>query len=414
MVEYVNVHCTADQLVEISHLKPHPKNRNKHPKEQIESLAKILKYQGWRYPVKVSLLSGFITSGHGRIEAAKLNGWTRVPVDFQQYESEEQEYADIQADNAIASWAEMDLAGISADIGQLGPEFDIDLLGIKDFEIDVADKYGDADEDEVPPTPQVAHSKMGDLFLLGSHRLLCGDSTDASQVARLMNGEKADMVFTDPPYNFGDTTDVLSDVRQSYKKLRNSEWDKGFKFSTVSENIIFALSDNGSVYITTSRLLVAEILNWTSKWTKNYGLCIWVKSNPMPSMAKRFWLSAHELIVCGARGDYLFNYPENGHASNVWSIPKSIKNDLHPTMKPIGVPEHAIIHSSNAGQLVTDLFLGSGSTLIACEKTNRKCYGMEIDPLYCDVILNRWVKFTGQEPKREDGTPWSYIKDGGD
>lgn len=136
----VKIRCTFDKLVLVSDLLPNPRNRNVHSKEQIERLAKILDYQGWRYPVKVSKRSGFVTSGHGRIEAARLNGWESVPVNFQEYETEEQEYADVQSDNAIASWAELDLSGINLDIGDLGPDFDIDLLGIKDFTLDVSEK----------------------------------------------------------------------------------------------------------------------------------------------------------------------------------------------------------------------------------------------------------------------------------
>lgn len=137
----MKIRCTYDKLVPLSELKPHPKNRNDHPDDQIARLSQILEYQGWRYPVKVSLLSGYVTSGHGRIEAAKKNGWTEVPVNFQEYESEEQEYADLIADNSIASWSELDLSAINTDIGDLGPDFDIDLLGLKDFLIEPAEKF---------------------------------------------------------------------------------------------------------------------------------------------------------------------------------------------------------------------------------------------------------------------------------
>jgi hypothetical protein len=141
----MKVHCAHDQLVPISELRSHPKNRNKHPPKQITRLAKVLEYQGFRYPVKVSRLSGYVTSGHGRIEAARKNGWTEVPVNYQDYESEEQEYADVQADNAIASWAELDLSGINDDLKDLGPDFDIDLLGIENFKLDAeGDGGGDS------------------------------------------------------------------------------------------------------------------------------------------------------------------------------------------------------------------------------------------------------------------------------
>jgi len=163
----LKVCCAFDELVAVNALKPHPKNRNKHPKEQIDRLAKILEYQGWRYPVKVSKRSGFVTSGHGRIDAAKINGWEEVPVNFQEYESEEQEYADITADNAIASWAELDLKGINADVGDLGPDFDIDLLGIEGFDLDVPNfEAGSEDEqgklDEKKP---ITCPKCGESFV---------------------------------------------------------------------------------------------------------------------------------------------------------------------------------------------------------------------------------------------------------
>jgi len=144
----MKINCLHDELVDPKCLKPHPKNRNQHSDEQIARLAEILKYQGWRYPVKVSKRSGFVTSGHGRILSAKLNGWDKVPVNYQDYDSDEQEYADVQADNAIASWAELDFVGINADIGDLGPDFDINMLGIRNFSLEPADKYAEKELDE--------------------------------------------------------------------------------------------------------------------------------------------------------------------------------------------------------------------------------------------------------------------------
>jgi glycosidase len=180
----MNIRCAHDKIVPISSLNLHPKNRNKHPVEQIKRLAEILKYQGWRYPVKVSLRSGFVTAGHGRIAAAHMNGWTDVPVNYQEYESEDQEYADLVADNAIASWAELDLSGINIDIVDFGPDFNIDLLGIDGFTVDVAE-HG-SDEDAVPEPPKVAKTKRGELWVLGEHRLLIDDCTVKENVERLM------------------------------------------------------------------------------------------------------------------------------------------------------------------------------------------------------------------------------------
>ncbi len=135
----MKVHCLYDKLVDPRKLKAHPLNHNKHPQDQIERLASILQYQGWRYAVKVSKRSGCVTAGHGRIEAARHNGWESVPVVYQEYETDEQEYADVQADNAIASWAELDLSGINLDIPDLGPDFDIEMLGLRNFTIEPMD-----------------------------------------------------------------------------------------------------------------------------------------------------------------------------------------------------------------------------------------------------------------------------------
>ena len=393
----MKVHCTHNQMVELSELKPHPKNRNKHPKEQIERLAKILKYQGWRYPVKVSKLSGFVTSGHGRIDAAKLNGWTSVPVNFQDYESEEQEYADVQADNAIASWAEMDLSSIHTDLPEMEP-FDLDLLGIKGFELDP--EPGKTDEDAIPENVP-AISKLGDLYQLGNHRLLCGDSTDPDAISRLMNGEKADMVFTDPPYNHGSEDSLIaSTVSQSMRRLKNSEWDRSFDIDTALATIDLVKSENSTVYICTSHHLAGKVFAWQAIAAKQGGYCVWVKPNPMPSLMKRHWTWDHELICYSTYGKHTFNFPKEGHAPASWVIQKNQVNDLHPTMKPVAVCEMAISHSSKVGDVVFDGYLGSGSTLIACEKTNRKCYGMEIDPHYCDVIIKRWEDYTGKKAEK--------------
>jgi hypothetical protein len=144
----MKIHCLYDKLVPVSELKPHPKNRNRHGDDQIKRLSEILKYQGFRYPVKVSMRSGFVTAGHGRIEAAKLAGLNEVPVNFQDYDSDEQEYADLTADNAIASWAELDLSGVHLDLAELGPDLDLEMLGIRNFTIEPPNFEPGTEEDQ--------------------------------------------------------------------------------------------------------------------------------------------------------------------------------------------------------------------------------------------------------------------------
>ena len=405
------IHCKFDTLADPRTLQDHAKNRNKHSDEQIERLAKLYGYHGVRHPIIVSSLSGCIVAGHGRKLAAIKAGIKEMPVVFQGFADEVAEYAFIQADNAIASWADLDLAGINADLGDLGPDFDLEMLGIEAFTLDIAEKLEPGcDEDEVPearPEPKVV---QGEVYILGNHRLMCGDSTAITDVERLMNGEKADMVFTDPPYNHAsDDKGVAAGVSKAHAILMNSEWDKNFSFLDVAGSIVSAIAENATVYVCTSNHLVGDILGWMKQTASFSSLCVWHKPNPMPSLMKRHWTWAHELVCYATFGKHTFNFPELGHAPSVWSFTKK-SDGSHPTQKPIEVCEHAITHSSKQNDLVLDLFGGSGSTLIACEKTARNCFMMELDPIYCGVILERWQKFTGKKAHREDGIAWDEIK----
>ena len=213
------------QLVKIETLKPHPKNMHKHSKDQIDRLCKLIEYQGFRNPIIVQKGTDLIVAGHGRILAAKKLKIKEVPVIYQEFESEAQLYSYIVSDNAIGkdSWATLDLSMINTEMLDFGPDFDIDMLGIKDFVIEPIEKFeAQTDEDEVP---EVIHpiTRRGDIWLLGNHRLMCGDSTMINDVDKLMNSEKADMVFTSPPYN-GDTH--LDYGKGDNKKLYENNTDK--------------------------------------------------------------------------------------------------------------------------------------------------------------------------------------------
>jgi DNA modification methylase len=258
-------------------------------------------------------------------------------------------------------------------------------------------------EPEPPPdVPSDPITKRGDIWQLGAHRVMCGDSADFSDVDRMMDGAKANMVFTDPPYNLGgpDRANVAADVRDSYKRLKESEWDQKFDFADVEGNILASLSEDATVYVTTSTQVAPAIWAWMDAWSSFNGYCVWRKSNPMPSMTKRHWTWCTELVCYGTRGKHTFNFPESGHALNVWDIAKNPSNDLHPTMKPIAIPSHAILHSSNPGNLIADFFGGAGSTLMACEQLGRRCNMMELSPAYVDVIVRRWESLTAKTALR--------------
>lgn len=383
----MNILCKYDEIVPREKLIPHPKNRNIHPPDQITRLSQILKYQGIRAPIIVSNLSGYIVKGHGTSEALWLAGESSAPVVYQDFESDEQEYAFLQSDNAIASWAELDLSKINVDLGDLGPDFDIDLLGIKDFVIEPADKFQE-DEDAVPEPPKEAKTKLGDLYQLGEHRLLCGDSTDAANVSRLMNGDKADMVFTDPPYGI-----KLDGSYSSMPSRWNNESYK-HKFKDIEgDNNDY---DPSSIF----QIQAKEIFIWGAN---NF-------ISRVPNAEKGAWIvwdkKTDENLDKMISGDFELCWSKNRHKysiarfkfSGIFGTEKEdTKARVHPSQKPVALAEWFFDRWGKEAKLIWDGYLGSGSTLIACEKTNRKCYGMEIDPIYCDVIVDRWEKFTGRK-----------------
>jgi len=427
------VRCSHSKMVPVGHLKPHPKNPNDHPDDQIPRLAQILEYQGWRYPIKVSNLSGFITSGHGRLQAAIHSGQTEVPVDFQDYESHESEFADLVADNAIADWARLDLASINVQVPELGPDFDIDLLGIKDFTLDLSEKH-EGDPDETPEPPKEAKTKRGELWLLGPHRVLCGDATDKADISRLMDGEKADLCFTSPPYS--DQRDYKGGIDLSTKHL--SKFLCAAPCDLFAVNLGLKRSENEVVpywddYICTAKENGLKLLSWNVWDRSGFGYTV--------GQATAMFTIDHEWIfVFGKDRKDLNKTVENkqaglakkgtirqrdGETTPVFTETHSkrqlgtvVRMDVaryaggdhtHPAMFPVELPETYIAACTKPGNSVFDPFTGSGSTLIACEKTNRRCFGMEIEPLYIDVILTRWAKFTGKDPVREDGVKWSVL-----
>ena len=284
-------------------------------------------------------------------------------------------------------------------------EEELQEFNYHDEEFDDFDRdLGDADE--VPEIQEEPISKRGDLWILGDHRVLCGDSTNADDVARLMDGEKADMVFTDPPYdlagsgrNFGANIETGS----AYRDLSRADWDKGFDIGKLSAVLPLVMAPNVSAYVTTSHFYLPTLIPMFAEIFDYSNVCLWAKPNPMPSLSKRHWTWCHEFAVYGTRGRHTFNFPAQGHALSVWDIAKNPKNEHHPTQKPVAIPAHAIRHSSKPGDLVVDLFLGSGTTIVAATEEGRACYGMELSPQYVDVIVRRWQEYTGQAAVHVDG-----------
>lgn len=387
-------------MVDISKLKPHPKNRNKHPEAQIARLAEILKYQGFRYPIKVSKLSGFITSGHGRLLAAKKLGLKKVPVNFQPYDSKAQEYADLQADNAIALWAELDLDAIGVDVKELGKDFNLDMLGFQDFNIPSATSSGGkCDEDEIPEKVP-AKTKLGDLYELGNHRLLCGDSTDIKTVERLMGNHEIEITFTSPPYNAGVTP---KDTGKYLDKNDDRSQEEYLGFLESFTRISLAVSKFVFVNIQSIAGNKTALIDYLHSLKGVYAdTIVWDKTHAAPAMAKNVLNSRFEYIhIFSAKANRSIGTKEfRGTIPNVLVMPSNREKELasiHKATFPVSFSEYFI--QNFCINTVFDPFGGTGTTLIACEKTKRQCFTMELDPRYCDVIVARWEKYTGQKAK---------------
>lgn len=399
MTDEIKILCKYDEMVPINELKPFDKNRNKHSEDQYRQFEKIIEYQGVRLPI-ICNRDKIIATGHGRWEVFKRLKMTHVPVVYQDFKDEDQFYAFVQSDNGISQQSELDLAGINLDLGDLGPDFDIDWLGIKDFEIEPADKYAEKDADETPETPVDPVSKFGDLYELGEHRLLCGDSTGIDAVQAILGKLKAAMLFTDPPYRQALSGGGMADRRPGWKKNQDnglSEFDPNDFLQVLSAINV------PTCYIFCSKDLLVDYMNWVKAESRGWNLLVMRKKNPIPLKNNTF-LSDTEWLVFSRGSNAKFNNNlDYDYYRKVFDTEVRKSEYGHPTEKRVSICQRFIEISSEKGDIVLDLFGGSGSTLIACEKTNRKCFMMELEPKYIDVIVSRYVKFTGNDKVIRNG-----------
>lgn len=390
------------EYLPLEDLKPYENNAKIHTDAQIEQIARSIQEFGMNDPIAI-WKDNEIIEGHGRLLACRQMGMKEVPVIRLDDLTDEQRRAYMNVHNQLTMNTGFDLDLLAAELNEIN-EIDMSMFGF-DISSFIEEEKQEAEEDDYEETEDLpARVKLGDLWQLGGHRLICGDSTDPSVIDRLMGGQKADMVFTDPPYNIAsDSKNFAADCSKAMKNLSESDWDKGFEIRAVLNNILSVISENVSVYVCTSHFLAPEIWDWMKEWSNHYSYCVWSKPNPMPSLSKRHWTWNTELVCYATRGKHTFNFPEEGHALSTWTINKRNGETGHPTEKPVGVPSMAVSHSSKEGDVVLDLFGGSGSTLIACEQLNRKCFMCELDPHYVDVIIDRWEKFTGEKAERING-----------
>ena len=383
----------------VSELIPYVKNSRTHSDEQVAQIAASIKEFGWTNPILIDGNNGII-AGHGRLMAARKLGHDKVPTIELKDLTETQKKAYIIADNRLALNAGWDNEMLTIELNDLLADgFALEILGFDTKELDALLEpemvEGLTDEDEVPPLPEEPKTKLGDIYQLGNHRLMCGDSTSIDAVDKLMDGQKADMVFTDPPYgvNYDGGHAVKGKRREKLKNDATPEIYDG-----VMPIIYLASKDGAAVYLwfsdSKSAAVTAAV---TAAGYQVRNTLIWNKNVAQFGAIGAQYKSKHEpCLYCFKKGYAPYWAGPNNEVS-VWDIKRCPKNEHHPTQKPVELAERAFGNSSKASDTVLDLFGGSGSTLIACEKQNRHARLMELDPKYCDVIVKRWEDFTGKK-----------------
>lgn len=400
----------------LADLLPYARNSRTHDDAQVAQIASSIREFGFTNPILVSPENDII-AGHGRALAAAKLGMAEVPCIRLGHLTETQRKAYVIADNRLALNAGWDAGMLKLELLDLKTaDFGLDLLGFESKELEkllapaAEGNEGLTDPDAVPENAET-RCEPGDLWILGKHRLLCGDSTNVQHVERLMGGAKADMVFTDPPYGVSYEKKCGEIANQSKTRKTSRIKDDDVTVDRLKEviqaafnNLNVVLAPKSAYYVCSPQggelglmMMMMQEANIPCRH-----MIIWVKNAPVFSMGRLDYDYQHEPILFGWSPNRTHHKStQTGQwKSSVWSHAKE-PNKLHPTMKPIALIENAITNSCPSTGRVIDLFCGSGSTLIACEKTGRSGHGMEIDPHYCDVILTRWEKFTGQQAKLE-------------
>ena len=384
--------------VEVSALIPYAKNSRTHDDAQVAQIAASIKEFGWTNPILVDGDKGVI-AGHGRLLAARKLGMAKVPTIELKDMTEAQKKAYVIADNKLALNAGWDTNFLSLELQELkDQDFDLTLLGFDDKELDALlapeTTEGLTDEDSVPDTPIEPKTKLGDIYILGNHRLMCGDSTSITDIEKLINGQPVDMTLTDPPYNVayeGATKEKLTIINDS---MGNDEFRQFLRDAFVAADTVMK---QGAVFY---------IWHADSEGYNFRGACsdagwkvrqclIWKKSSLVMGRQDYHWM--HEPCLYGWKDGAAHLWSADRKQTTILEFNKPSRNGEHPTMKPVELFEYQLLNNTKGGDIVLDSFGGSGTTLIAAEKHGRYARIMELDPKYCDVIVKRWEDFTGKK-----------------
>ncbi len=421
----------------VSDLRPYQRNARTHSRRQIKKIAASIERFGFVNPVLIDE-SGQIIAGHGRVAAAKLLGWTEVPVLEIEHLSEAEKRAYILADNRLAEDAGWDKEMLAIELqGLIDLDFTIELTGFETAEVDIIlDEAREAEapdrniEDEVPPLPEagLAVTQAGDLWQLGRHRLLCADATRADSYGRLLGEDKAAMIFTDPPYNVPIAGHVSGLGKHQHRGFAMASGEMTTEAFTEFLAVVFGhmaehARDGALHFICMDWRHMAEVLAaGEAVYSELKNLCVWVKKN---GGMGSFYRSRHELVFAFKNGDgpHINNFElgQTGrYRTNVWEYAgvnsfgreRDAALAMHPTVKPIALVADAIKDCSKQRQIVLDSFAGSGTTVIAAEKTGRCARVLELDPLYCDTIVRRWQAYTGKQARLcESGRSFEEVEE---
>ena len=406
----VPVFCAHDAIVDVAKLVPNPKNPNQHPDSQIQLLGRIIRQAGWRQPITVSKRSGFIVKGHGRLSAALLEGMKEAPVDYQNYTTEAEEYADLVADNRIAELAETDnrlLADIFAEIDT--GEIPMELTGYTEDEVEslvtalseaLHNDLHEPDDIPEPPEPDQTVTQKGDLWILGRHRVVCGSSTNAADMGLLLDGSHPEILLTDPPYCSGG----FQESGRSSGSIGTKRYDKDGKeiavtiandtlstrgYQSLMREVLQNFDGLVAYIFTDWRMWVYlfDIVETAGLGVKN--MLVWNKKSPGMGMG---WRTQHELVMFAHRTKP--KWDNHKGYGNVLEATRS-GNELHPTQKPVEILEK-LLDNTDWAKGVLDTFGGSGTTLIAAESVGQASFIMEMEPRFVDVIVRRYIKATGK------------------
>jgi site-specific DNA-methyltransferase (adenine-specific) len=391
------------EYIPIEDIKPYENNAKLHPQEQIQQIKNSILEFGFDDPIAV-WKDNVIIEGHGRLIAAQELGYKEIPVIRLDNLTDEQRRAYTLVHNKLTMNSGFDIEMLNIELGG------IDRIDMSDFGFEFEPSFGDSapveavEDDFEAELPEEPKSKLGDIYQLGRHRLMCGDSTKAEDIDRLMDGVKADMVFTDPPYGVAYTGGMKIEngkiESNGKKQIKNDalDYEELYQFLyDVFTNIKVHTKEKSAVYVFYAHSRSREFLNaFHDASLKQRSIIIWHKTSGGFGDFMAQYMNAYEPCIYGSNGEAV-NWYGATNEKTVWDMDKEKKCDLHPTMKPIELVGRAIKNSSKKYDVVLDCFGGSGSTLIACEQLNRKCYMCELDPHYVDVIIDRWEQFTGEK-----------------